>query len=31
MLSMFTLAAVVLLSAVGTSFALGWVIGRILL
>jgi hypothetical protein len=30
-LSMFALAAVVLCGVVGTAFALGWVIGRILL
>jgi hypothetical protein len=30
-LSMFALAAVALLGAVGTAFATGWVIGRMLL
>jgi hypothetical protein len=30
-LSMFVLAAVVLLSAIGSAFAFGWLVGRILL
>ena len=30
-LSMFTLAAIVLAAAIGSAFAAGWVIGRILL